>query len=338
LKEIDHLKVSVIIPTYNRKDELEKLLHSLNNQTLPPSQFEIIIVDDGSSDGTEEWLMKHKDQYSIEIFLYAQVHEGTGAARNLGMEKARGDIFAFIDTDCVAHPEWLEHLMKPFHAEKVGAVGGSEVINDKDPLLMRCFHYLMTSPLTTGGLRGKRGRRLAHFYPRGFSMAISRKAYYSTKKFRKIFHAYADDIELSYLIKRKGYDLIYQDSAKVYHRRRSTLIQFVKQTFHMGKARITLARLHPSSLEPLHTLPAFSILFLFLLIPLSICWPPVLIILELYLGLGVLYLIIVAIDSALKLNSLKTFFLTPLLFILQQGAYGSGFLASLLSRKWENPT
>ena len=336
MEETNHPKISVIIPTYNRKNELEKLLYSLNNQTLPPSQFEIIVVDDGSSDGTEEWLMKHKDQLKVKTSLYTQVHGGPGAARNLGMEKAHGDIFGFTDTDCITEPEWLEHLIKPFISEKVGAVGGREIINDKDPLLMRCFHYLMTSPLTTGGLRGKRGKRLACFYPRTFNMAISRRAYHATEGFKKMFHA--EDIELSFRIKKKGFELIYEDSAKVYHRRRSTIIQFVKQIFHMGKARITLARLHPSSLEPLHTLPAISLIFLCVLFFSSMCWHPALLTLELYLGLGLLYLIIVAIDSALKLNSLKTFFLTPLLFILQQGAYGSGFLASLLSRKGENPT
>jgi len=335
LEEINHLKVSVIIPTYNRKDQLEKLLYSLNNQTLSPSQFEIIVVDDGSSDGTEEWLMKNMDQFRAKISFYPQVHGGPGAARNLGMEKAHGDIFAFIDTDCIAHPEWLEHLIKPFHSEKVGEVGGREIINDKDPLLMRCFHYLMTSPLTTGGLRGKRGRRLANFYPRTFNMAISRKAYQVTEGFKKMFHA--EDIELSYRIKKKGFYLIYEDSARVYHRRRNHLTQFLKQIFHMGKARVTLTRIHPSSLEPLHTLPALSLLFLFLLIPLSICWPYALLILKLYLGLGILFLIIVGIDSSLKLHSLKTFFLVPLFFILQQGAYGSGFLTSWIIHQEQKP-
>lgn len=336
MEEINHLNISVIIPTYNRKHELEKLLHSLNNQTQPPSPFEIIVVDDGSSDGTEEWLMKHLDQFKVKISFYTQVHGGPGAARNLGMEKANGNIFAFIDTDCIAEPKWLEHLIKPFESERVGAVGGKEIINDNDPLLMRCFHYLMTSPLTTGGLRGKRGRRLAHFYPRTFNMAISKRAYQATEGFKKMFHA--EDIELSYRIKQKGFDLIYQDSAKVYHRRRNNLTQFLKQTFQMGKARVTLTRLHPSSLELLHTLPVLILLFSFLLIFLSIYWHLALLILKLYLGLGLLYLITVGINSALRLHSLKTFLLIPFLFTLQQGAYGSGFLISLISHKKQKLT
>jgi len=331
LKKTDHLKISVIIPTYNRKHELVKLLYSLNKQTLPPYQFEIVVVDDGSSDGTEEWLMKNMNQFDATISFYAQVHGGPGMARNAGMEKAHGDIFAFTDTDCIAEAEWLEHLIKPFNSEKAGAVGGKEIINDEDPLLMRCFHYLMTSPLTTGGLRGKKGKRLAHFYPRTFNMAISRKAFQATKGFKKMFHA--EDIELSYRIKQNGFDLIYEDSARVYHRRRNNLTQFLKQIFHMGKARITLARLHPSSLEPLHILPALSLFFLFLLIASSIFWHPAFLIFKLFLVLGLFFLIIVGINSASKLHSLKALFLVPFFFILQQVAYGSGFFTSFISHK-----
>lgn len=335
MEATNRLKISVIIPTYNRKHELKNLLHSLNKQTLPPSQFEIIVVDDGSHDGTEEWLMQNTDKFKARISFYTQAHGGPGAARNIGMEKARGDLFAFTDTDCIAEPTWLKHLIEPFNSEKVGAVGGSEIMNDKDPILMRCFHYLMTAPLTSGGLRGKRGKRLAKFYPRTFNMAISRKVYQATKGFKKMFHA--EDIELSYRVKQEGFDLIYQDSARVYHRRRSTLIQFVKQIFHMGKARITLARLHPSSLEPLHILPTLVLLFSFLLIFISIYWHPAFLILLLYLGVGLLFLIIVGMDSALGLHSVKAFFLVPFCFILQQGAYGMGFLTSLICYKEQKP-
>ncbi len=331
MEKTDHLKISVIIPTYNRKSELKKLLCSLNDQTLPPSQFEIIVVDDGSSDGTEEWLMKNMNQFKAKISYHTQVHGGPGAARNLGMEKAHGNIFAFTDTDCIAEPHWLEHLIKPFNSAKVGAVGGKEIINDEDPLLMRCFHYLMTSPLTTGGLRGKKGKKLAHFYPRTFNMAISRKTFQATEGFKKMFHA--EDIELSYRIKQNGFDLVYEDSARVYHRRRNNLAQFLKQIFHMGKARITLARLHPSSLEPLHALPALSLLFSILLILLSIYWHPAFFILKLFLVLGLFFLTVIGINSAVNLHSLKAFFLVPFSFVLQQVAYGSGFFTALISHK-----
>ena len=226
MEAIKHITVSVIIPTYNRKEELAKLLRSLNKQTLSPSSYEIIVVDDGSEDGTVEWLLEHKEQLTVSLSCYTQVRGGPGTARNLGMEKAVGEIFAFTDTDCIVQPEWLERLIEPFSSEEVGAVGGSEIINDHDPLLMRCFHYLMTAPLATGGLRGKKGKRLARFYPRTFNMAISRKVYQATGGFKKMFHA--EDIELSYRIKQNGFDLVYEDSARVYHRRRNNLTQFLK--------------------------------------------------------------------------------------------------------------
>ena len=210
----------------------------------------------------------------------------------------------------------------------MGAVGGSEIINDKDPLRMRCFHYLMTSPLTTGGLRGKKGGKLAHFYPRTFNMAFSRNAYKATGGFKQWFHA--EDIELSYRIKQKGFALVYQDAARVYHRRRNTLTQFIQQIFHMGKARFTLYREHPESLELLHLLPTLALILLPLLLLLAISWPPGLLVLTLYLGVGILYLTAVGVHSCITLRSLKALFFVPFCFLLQQGAYGSGFLFSVI--------
>ncbi len=331
MKVLADLTISVIIPTYNRKDELETLLHSLSTQTFPANHCEIIVVDDGSTDGTPEWFLEHKDRFNLPISFFAQVRGGPGAARNAGMEKAKGDLFAFTDTDCIAQPEWLTSLIKPFSSEKVGAVGGSEIINDNDPLLMRCFHYLMTAPLTTGGLRGKRGKRLANFYPRTFNMAISREVYQETGGFKPLFQA--EDIELSYRIKQKGFKLVYEASARVYHKRRSTVAQFVRQLFNMGKARVTLARLHPGSLEPLHVLPAAALFFFILLACLAVSWQPVVPFFLACCAVGVLYLIILGTDASLKLHSFKAFFSVPFLFVCQQSSYGLGFVTSLIRRK-----
>ena len=322
------VSVSVIIPTYNRKNELEQLLGSLARQTLPAGSFEVIVVDDGSGDGTEEWLREHKHRFGFSLSWFAQARGGPGAARNLGMEKAAGDIFVFTDTDCVTQPGWLAHLTKPFGSGTVGAVGGSEIINENDPLLMRCFHYLMTASLTTGGLRGTEGRRLARFYPRTFNMAISRKAYEAAGGFRRMFHG--EDIELSFRIKQAGFDLLYEGSAQVYHRRRSTVAQYARQLFNMGRARVTLARLHPGSLEPLHLLPALLVV-VFLLVALILPWLPFApYIVPPCSAAAMLFLALLGVDSALRLRALSAFFIIPFLFILQQGAYGIGFLVSLI--------
>jgi GT2 family glycosyltransferase len=323
--------VSIIIPSYNRKNELEQLLTALTGQTLPSGSFEVIVIDDGSDDGTREWLAGRASGFGFSFSWFAQEHQGPGAARNLGMRHAAGDVFAFIDTDCIPQPDWLEQLIKPFAAGGVGAVGGREIINERDPLLMRCFHYIMTAPLTTGGMRGKEGKRLARFYPRTFNMAISRKAYEATGGFRKMYHA--EDIELSFRIRQAGFELLYEGCAQVYHRRRSTVAQYTRQLFNMGKARVILARLHPGSLEPLHAMPALLVvatLFLALLPAWLAAAPAVLLP---CIAAVLVFLVILAIDSALRLRAPQAFFIVPFLFLLQQGSYGIGFLISLLRRE-----
>jgi len=326
--QIEKMAISVIIPTYNRKSELEQLLASLARQTLPPGSFEVIVVDDGSDDGTRDWLNEHKPGFGFSFSWFAQERRGPGAARNLGMDKAAGDVFVFTDTDCIPQPDWLEQLIKPFASGKVGAVGGREIINARDPLLMRCFHYLMTAPLTTGGMRGKEGKRLARFYPRTFNMAISRKAYEATGGFKSMYHA--EDIELSFRIRQAGFELLYQGRAQVYHRRRNTVAQYARQLFNMGKARVTLARLHRGSLEPLHVMPALLVvvaLFLALLPAWLNAAPAILLPCS---AAVLIFLVILAIDSVLRLRAPQAFFIVPFLFILQQGAYGIGFFLSLI--------
>ncbi len=322
------VRVSVIIPSYNRKSELGQLLSALAGQTLPHRSFEVIVVDDGSDDGTREWLADHASGFGFSCAWFAQEHQGPGAARNRGMRHAAGDIFAFIDTDCIPQPDWLEQLIRPFAAGGVGAVGGREIINERDPLLMRCFHYLMTAPLTTGGMRGKEGKRLARFYPRTFNMAISRNAYERTKGFRRMYHA--EDIELSFRIRQAGFALLYEGSAQVYHRRRNTVAQYARQLFNMGKARVTLARLHPGSLEPLHVLPALLVAAALFLALLPAWFPAASSILLPCAAAAMLFLALLATDSAVRLRAPRAFFVVPFLFLLQQGSYGIGFLLSLL--------
>jgi GT2 family glycosyltransferase len=162
-------------------------------------------------------------------------------------------------------------------------------------------------------------------------MAISRKVYQETGGFKPLFQA--EDIELSYRIKQKGFKLIYEDSARVYHKRRNTIGQFIRQLFNMGKARVTLARLHPGSLEPLHVLPAVALCFFILLFCLAVCWQPVLPFFLACCTVGMFFLIILGTDASLKLHSFKAFFTVPFLFVCQQSSYGLGFITSLIRRK-----
>jgi GT2 family glycosyltransferase len=327
--------VSVIIPTYNRKEELTGLLSSLEKQTLPAADFEIIVVDDGSTDDTLFYLKTLVAGGKENLLFCYQKNQGPGAARNRGMAMARSAIFAFTDTDCRPLPEWLEELIKPFADKQVGAVGGAEKYGTAERALARAIHFCMTSPLTTGGIRGTSGAKLARYYPRTFNMAISREAFERTGGFSHLYHG--EDIELSFRIKNAGLSLLYNEKARVCHHRRSTIKQFFLQLLRMGEARATLARIHPQMLELLHVIPAAGILIVCLALTLSTYSPFVMLLLKLLLGAGLLFAFLIGAagsraDVLTVKERLKLFFLVPFIFVLQQAAYGMGFYRGLW--KW----
>jgi GT2 family glycosyltransferase len=324
--------VSVIIPTYNRKEELTGLLSSLNEQTLPACNFEIIVVDDGSADDTLFYLKALVSGGKENLFFCYQKNQGPGAARNRGMAMARGTLFAFTDTDCRPLPEWLDELIKPFSDKQVGAVGGAEEFEPAERALSRAIHFCMTSPLTTGGMRGASGKKLAHYYPRTFNMAISRESFERTGGFKQLYHG--EDIELSFRIKEAGLVLRYNEKARVCHHRRSTMKEFFNQLLRMGEARIALARLHPKMVEPLHVVPAAGILIICLALALSPFSTVYVSLLKLLLGVALFFTFLLGAAASMTRDllikeRLKLFFLVPFVFVVQQAAYGIGFYRGL---------
>ena len=324
--------ISVIIPTYNRKEELVGLLSSLEKQTLLATDFEIIVVDDGSSDDTLFYLKTLVAGGKKNLFFCYQKNQGPGAARNRGMAMARGALFAFTDTDCRPLPEWLEELIKPFSDKQVGAGGGAEEHGPAERALGRAIHFCMTSPLTTGGIRGTSGKKMAHYYPRTFNMAISKEAFERTGGFRQLYHG--EDIELSFRIREAGLALLYNEKARVCHQRRSTIKQFFKQLMRMGEARVALARLHPKMLEPLHVIPAAGILLLCLALVLAAFSAVFMSFLKLLFGAALFFAFLLGAAGSMTRDllikeRLKLFFLVPLIFVLQQTAYGIGFYRGL---------
>jgi cellulose synthase/poly-beta-1,6-N-acetylglucosamine synthase-like glycosyltransferase len=324
-KEVD---VSIIIPTYNRKEELTKLLSSLKAQTLPQRKLEIVVIDDGSCDSTVEFLQR--EQAAGTLAFSVQDHRGPGAARNAGMEMAQGNIFVFTDTDCISHSHWLENLIRSFEDETVGGAGGLETPDPAESILSRCFQFVMTSSLTTGGLRGAK-KRLARYYPRTFNMAISRKAYEKAGGFKEWYHG--EDIEMSFRIKEAGFKLIYCDDAKVYHHRPATFFRFFLQLLRMGEARWLLFRTHRELIEPLFLLPPSAIVLLTVLLVLSPFSPTILSLFKALLTLGIIYLAMVGLSAWGALKSVRAFFLAPLAFICQQVGYGVGFLMAAGNKK-----
>ncbi len=322
--------ISIIIPTYNRKDELEDLLPSLRQQECSCS-FEIIVVDDGSTDGTCELLKNLAEDWKGRLRFLKQNRAGPGAARNLGIKHAHGDILVFVDSDCIAPFGWLDNLTSVFDKPQVGAVGGSELAPIDDCLLRRCQSYVMTAFLTTGGLRGKKGKKLGVYYPRGFNMAVRKCAVDAVGGVPNRFHG--EDILLSLKVKQIGYTLEYVPDAAIYHHRRATVSQYFRQLYRMGKARVEMIHLHKSLLEPVYTLPAIALLLAILLVCGAIFSETLFKVVGGGMIITTLFLTAVGIDSATRLKTVKAFAIVPFLFMIQQTAYGLGTIVAAFRRQ-----
>ena len=322
---------SVIIPTHNRKDEIKELLGSLENQSLSKDLFEVILVDDGSTDGTKEWVEKFENKSSMNITYIRRLHGGPGTTRNEGMKIASGDVFVFIDSDCIAPPEWLENIKNTFDRDpSIQAFGGRDDARQDFSPLLKAINYAMTSFLTTGGMRGGKKKRLAKFYPRSFNMGIRRGLYARIGGFGTLRHG--QDIEFSHRILQSRAKVAYLSDAVVYHKRRTSLKKFFKQVFNWGVARINLSRVDAAMLEPLHFAPAvglwvalFFTLTAFLYQPAFISWLG-------FAALAGLALLGTGVHAALKWKSLSTGLLAPVVTVFQITGYALGFTLAFIWR------
>lgn len=121
----DNLFVSIIIPTYNRKDLLKDAIESLLNQTHPKDKYEVIVVDDGSTDGTEGIVKKLAEKTTCNLRYFKQTNKGPATARNTGIKNAVGEIIGFTDDDCTASDTWIENAVHCFNAKTIVGVQGS---------------------------------------------------------------------------------------------------------------------------------------------------------------------------------------------------------------------
>ena len=246
------VRISLVIVTYNRAEELLRLLGSLE-EMLARTDVEVVLVDDGSTDGTIERVSPVLAPLGDRLQIIRQANSGPGVGRNRGILCARGEIVGFIDTDCVVHPGWLDALVAPFADAHVGAVGGPDRSQPDDPLLMCLIDYLMTAFLTTGGVRGAKKARGGSYHPRSFNMAVRREAAVAAEGFPTIW--YGEDILFSWRVAQVGWKLEFAPDAWVYHRRRTTLRGWARQLYRMGRARWWMGRYDRRLLDPIYVLP-----------------------------------------------------------------------------------
>ncbi len=302
---------SVIIPVYNRPEEVDELLDSLTRQHY--KDFEVIVVEDGSTLPCKEIAEKYTDQ--LQISYYFKPNSGPGTSRNYGVARSQGDYMIILDSDCILPEEYFDAVEKELQTSPCDAFGGGDRAHASFTTIQKAINYSMTSFLTTGGIRGGK-KKLDKFYPRSFNFGIRRQVYETLGGFSAM--RYGEDIEFSIRLFKSHYTCRLFPDAWVYHKRRTTLKQFFHQVRHSGEARIHLYKLYPDTLKLVHLLPAFFTLGVVVLLLGSLVCIWALLPLLLFAG-------IVWIDSSLRNRSLKIGFCSIATSYTQLLGYGSGF-------------
>jgi glycosyltransferase involved in cell wall biosynthesis len=318
---------SVVIPVFNRPDEVDELLQSLSLQTY--KNFEIIIVEDGSIKKCDQVVAKFQPQLDIKYFF--KENSGQGFSRNYGFEKAKGDYFVVFDSDCLIPKDYFEKVEKELNENHLDAFGGPDKAHSSFTPLQKAISYSMTSPFTTGGIRGNK-KHAGTFHPRSFNMGISSAVFESTKGYR--ITRMGEDIEFSIRIINEGFKTGLIPEAFVYHKRRTSFTHFYKQLHFFGRARINVNRICPGELKLIHLLPAFFVLGL-------IGWlaSPWISAILFNIGASLVSLLILAIliDATLQNRSLKIGFLSVVAAFTQLIGYGMGMITELITPRGNQP-
>lgn len=316
---------SIIVPVYNRPDELDELLGSLTRQQY--RDFEVIVVEDGSTKTARGIVERYLSQLDIQYFFIENV--GQGFARNYGFTKAKGDYLIVFDSDTIIPPHYLATVDQQLSHEFLDAYGGPDRADENFTALQKAISYAMTSFFTTGGIRGKTKNAGGAFQPRSFNMGLSRRVFQETGGFAK--RDMGEDIELGIRLQQHNYRMGLIPEAYVYHKRRGTFGDFWKQVHSFGRTRFLLDELHPrlGLIKPVHAFPALFVLFC-VLIPVwyflfeTFFWLSL-------AGLGI-FVGTIFLDSLIKNKSLTVAFLSIAAAFVQLFGYGTGFLREGIQR------
>ena len=328
---------SIIVPVYNRPDEVADLLRSLEAQT--DKGFETVIVEEGSTlpclevkedrtgmtsleaEGDGKGALRPIGHDSLRLKYYRKGNEGRSIARNYGLERAEGDYFIFVDSDCILPPEYIANLRKSLTDDYHDCFGGPDAAHESFSDTQKAINFSMTAFLTTGGIRGGKVS-MEKFTPRTFNMGFSRKVYEKVGGFREMF---SEDIDMSTRIRNAGFSITLFPEVFVYHKRRVDMKKFWKQVHVFGMSRITLELLYPGSMKLVHWLPAVFTLGAVGLIIGSFFWKWLLIPLLVY----VVALFVCALVAEKKL---KIALLGVVAAFVQLTGYGTGFIKAYVNK------
>lgn len=311
-------RFSVIVPVYNRVDEINDLLESLSAQTC--RDFEVIIVEDGSTEPCGDLVRSFAGKVDVRYFY--KPNEGRSIARNYGIDRSSGDYLVFFDSDCVIPRDYFAILSAELDRQPLDCFGGPDAAHESFTPVQKAISFAMTSFLTTGGIRGGKVQ-MEKFVPRSFNMGYSRKVYDTVGGFREMF---SEDIDMSTRIRQAGFSIGLIHPAHVFHKRRVDFARFWRQVYVFGMSRITLKLLYPDSLKLVHTLPALAVIIGALLLILGIfvtSW--------FLLPIGI-YLLAIFLSAWIATRSLGIALRAVPASVVQICGYGCGFIKAFFTK------
>ncbi len=305
---------SFIIPVYNRPNEIAELLQSFSELEYY-NNFEIVIIEDGSSDTSESVVDAYKNK--LNIAYYYKPNSGPGDSRNYGMQKANGNYFIILDSDVILPKNYLQAVHAFLTTTYYDCFGGPDAAHHSFSNLQKAINFAMTSFITTGGIRGGK-KQIENFQPRSFNMGLSKLAFETTSGFGDIHPG--EDPDLSLRLQQLGYKTTLINSAFVYHKRRISWSKFFKQVQKFGMVRPILNKWHPKSNSITYWFPfCFSIglIIAILLFIINFKWP---------LYFYFTYFTISFILALVQTKSIIVAFQSIIAIIIQFFGYGFGFL------------
>ena len=312
---------SLIIPIYNRPEEIKELLESLLLSSYK-KEYEIVIIEDGSKIDCKDVVAQYADKFSISY--YFKENSGPGDSRNYGMKVAKGDYFIILDSDCLIPANYLSEIERELEINYVDCFGGSDAAHESFSKIQKAINFTMTSFLTTGGIRGG-SEKIGKFQPRSFNMGISKKAFEESKGFGNIHPG--EDPDLSIRLWKLGYKTRLFPNAFVYHKRRIDWDKFSIQVNKFGKARPILDSWYPEYSKITFWFPSLFIIGLFFSVIVLIfgCKLPLL--------LYAFYYLMILVFSTIQNKSLEIGLLSLVAVNRQFFGYGLGYLKSFLKIK-----
>ena len=329
------MRCSVVVPVYNGADILPRCLDALADQTVPLSDYEIVVVDDGSADGTatqvEKWQASHP---LINCGLVRQENTGPAAARNHGADLARGPLLLFTDADCAPEPDWIERMISAFENPEVTGAKGA-YLSDQTGLTPRFVQAEYEDRYDR--MRGQDQIDFVDTYSAGYRRSV----FLENQGFDPIFPtASVEDQEFSFRLAQKGHRLVFVPDAYVRHIHDENVAEYARRKYYIGYWKALVTRRHPERMvQDSHTPQVLKVQIvlvagLLLLAVLSVAglWMPSLRFSWGLLATGILLFVATGAPFLVKLarRSWALAFAGIFLLFVRALALGSGYLMGTL--------